>query len=429
MSRRKILDYIYTFILWLAEFVFYYPILMSIVWMVGAIYFYWRRERGRDMNPPKLEHKPLVSVFIPAHNEERDIADAVHSIFANRYSNLEVIVINDASTDRTQQVLEGLMTQYPALKVLHMEKNMGKANGLNLAFAMSHGEIIVTLDADSMLDETAIEWAVWHFNNYPRVGAVTGNPRVRNRTSLLAKIQTAEYASVIGLIKRTQRIIGKVMTVSGVVAAWRRTAIVNAGLWSNTAITDDIEMTWKMETKFWDVRYEPNMICWMLVPETLKGIWQQRKRWAQGGIEVIRTHIDVWKYWRERRIWPVYLDYFLGIFWAYSFVICGILWMLRFGLDITGSGYAAYLPELGNPLISWKGSVISLICLLQFAVSILIDARYDKTLLRNYFWVVWYPVVYWIFNALAAVVSTPIGLKRDMTTAAVWVSPDRGIKI
>jgi biofilm PGA synthesis N-glycosyltransferase PgaC len=261
------------------------------------------------------------------------------------------------------------------------------------------------------------------------VGAVTGNPRVRNRTSLLAKIQTAEYASVIGLIKRTQRIIGKVMTVSGVVAAWRRTAIVNAGLWSNTAITDDIEMTWKMETKFWDVRYEPNMICWMLVPETLKGIWQQRKRWAQGGIEVIRTHIDVWKYWRERRIWPVYLDYFLGIFWAYSFVVCGILWMLRFGLDITGSGYAAYLPELGNPLISWKGSVISLICLLQFAVSIMIDARYDKTLLRNYFWVVWYPVVYWIFNALAAVVSTPIGLKRDMTTAAVWVSPDRGIKI
>ena len=192
--------------------------------------------------------KTHISVIIPAHNEERDIADAVHSIFANHYKNLEVIVINDASTDNTQQVLESLMDEYPSLKILHMEKNLGKANGLNLAFAMSHGEIIVTLDADSMLDEHAIEWAIWHFNNFPRVGAVTGNPKVRNRTSLLAKIQTAEYASVIGLIKRTQRIIGKVMTVSGVVAAWRRTAIINAGMWSNTAITDDIEMTWKMET-------------------------------------------------------------------------------------------------------------------------------------------------------------------------------------
>lgn len=419
---------IYAFILWLADFVFYYPIIMSFIWMIGGICFYWRRERGRDKNPPLLTHKPLVSVFIPAHNEERDIADAVHSIFANHYKNLEVIVINDASTDNTQQVLESLMNEYPSLKILHMEKNLGKANGLNLAFAMSHGEIIVTLDADSMLDEHAIEWAVWHFNNFPRVGAVTGNPKVRNRTSLLAKIQTAEYASVIGLIKRTQRIIGKVMTVSGVVAAWRRTAIINAGMWSNTAITDDIEMTWKMETKFWDIRYEPNMICWMLVPETLKGIWVQRKRWAQGGVEVIRTHIDVWRHYKERRIWPVYLDYFLGIFWAYSFVICGLLWLVRLLFDFTGSSYAAMLPDLGNPLISWKGSLISLACLLQFLVSILIDSRYDKSLLKIYFWVIWYPIVYWIFNALSAVVATPVGLKRDMSTTAVWVSPDRGIK-
>ena len=401
---------------------------MSLIWVIGALCFYWRRERGRDKNPPVLTRKPLVSVFIPAHNEERDIADSVRSIFANHYKNLEVIVINDASTDNTQQVLESLMDEYPSLKILHMEKNLGKANGLNLAFAMSHGEVIVTLDADSMLDEHAIEWAVWHFNNFPRVGAVTGNPKVRNRTSLLAKIQTAEYASVIGLIKRTQRIVGKVMTVSGVVAAWRRTAIINAGMWSNTAITDDIEMTWKMETKFWDVRYEPNMVCWMLVPETLKGSWVQRKRWAQGGVEVIRTHIDVWRHYKERRIWPVYLDYFLGIFWAYSFVICGLLWTVRLLFDITGSGYSALLPDLGNPLISWKGSLISLMCLIQFLVSILIDSRYDKSLLKVYFWVVWYPVVYWIFNALSAVVATPVGLRRDMTTTAVWVSPDRGIK-
>ncbi|SHK85794.1 biofilm PGA synthesis N-glycosyltransferase PgaC [Selenomonas ruminantium] len=419
---------IYTFILWLADFVFYYPVIMSLVWMVGGIYFFWRREKGKDKNPPKLDRMPLVSVFIPAHNEERDIADAVDSIFANHYKNLEVIVINDASTDNTQGVLESLMGQYPGLKVLRMEKNLGKANGLNLAFAMSHGDIIVTLDADSMLDEHAIEWAVWHFNHYPRVGAVTGNPKVRNRTSLLAKIQTAEYASVIGLIKRTQRIIGKVMTVSGVVAAWRRTAIINAGLWDNTAITDDIEMTWRMETKFWDVRYEPNMVCWMLVPETLKGIWVQRKRWAQGGIEVIRTHLDVWRQWRERRIWPVYLDYFLGIFWAYAFVICALLWVARLFFDVTGSGYGAMLPDLGNPLISWRGSVISMVCLLQFLVSILLDSRYDKKLPGIYFWVVWYPVVYWIFNALAAVVATPVALKRDMTTTAVWVSPDRGMK-
>ena len=70
---------IYAFINWLAEFVFYYPILMSIVWMVGGLYFFCRRELGKSKTPPELEVTPLVSVFVPAHNEEREIADAVRS--------------------------------------------------------------------------------------------------------------------------------------------------------------------------------------------------------------------------------------------------------------------------------------------------------------------------------------------------------------
>ena len=90
--------------------------------MVGGVYFYWRRERKASQLPPKLDKTPLVSVFIPAHNEERDIADSVRSIFANHYKNIEVIVINDASSDRTQEVLESLLSDYPTLKILKMEK-------------------------------------------------------------------------------------------------------------------------------------------------------------------------------------------------------------------------------------------------------------------------------------------------------------------
>ncbi len=310
---------------------------------------------------------------------------------------------------------------FPTLKILRLEKNMGKANGLNLAFAMSHGEVIFTLDADSMLDEYAIDWAAWHMMKFPRVGAVTGNPRVRNRTSLLAKLQTAEYSSVIGLIKRTQRLLGKVMTVSGVVAAWRRTAIIHVGLWDNRAITDDIEMTWKLETHFWDVRYEPNMICWMLVPETIKGLWKQRKRWAQGGIEVMRMHHDVWRHMRERRIWPIYVDYMCGVFWALSFCFC----LLAFFLDLF---FGINLLSIDNPFIGWNGAVVSTVCILQFLVSISLDSRYDKTLWRVYFFVPWYPVVYWMLSAFTTVAALPKGLFRDMNKAATWVSPDRGIR-
>ena len=407
----------------LAKFIFYYPVVMSIVWMIGGIFFYWRRERNVSKEPPELKRYPLVSVLIPAHNEGWDIEETVLAILNNKYPNLEIIVINDGSTDNTEEILESLAEKHRELRVLHLQENMGKANGLNLAFAISHGEIIVTIDADALLDSRAIEWMVWHFETFPRVGALTGNPRVRNRTSLLAKMQTAEYSSVIGLIKRTQRLLGKVMTVSGVVAAWRRSAIVNAGFWSNEVITDDIDMTWKMETRFWDVRYEPNVICWMLVPETLQGIWRQRKRWAQGGFEVLRRHAGVWCSWRNRRIWPVYLDYVLGAFWAYAFCASIIIW-----LSSCCFGDYLNLGEMRNPFFEWNGAVVAVICLLQFLVSLLIDRRYDYELGALYFWVIWYPVIYWIFNSLATVAAAPRGLFGSMEKTATWVSPDRGIR-
>lgn len=413
------------------SYVFYYPIVMSIVWMLGGICFYWRRERNTPKTPPPLDKFPLVSVLIPAHNEELSIEESVRSIFANCYENLEVIVINDASTDRTQEILEKLLPEFPALRILHLHKNMGKAHGLNLAFGISHGEIIMTLDADSMLDEHAIEWAVWHFNKFPRVGAVTGNPRVRNRTTLLAKLQTAEYSSVIGLIKRSQRLFGKVMTVSGVVAAWRRTAIIHAKLWDTKAITDDIEMTWRLETKFWDVRYETNMLCWMLVPETIKGLWKQRKRWAQGGVEVVRRHYDVWKDWRERRIWPIYLDYFLGTCWAYAFCLCLVLWlgkMLMYCFTTSAFSWTVFGQMFLTPFWGWSGAVIAFICLLQLSVSLAMDSRYEPGLWHLLIWICWYPLFYWMLNSFATVAAAPTGLFRDMNKAATWVSPDRGLQ-
>ena len=219
---------------------------------------------------------------------------------------------------------------------------------------MSKGEIVVTVDADCMLDARALHWMAWHFTNFPRVGALTGNPRVRNRTTLLAQIQTAEYARVIGLIKRTQRVLGKVLTVSGVIAAWRRQALLDVGLWSNDMITDDIDMTWKMEKRFWDVRYETKAIGWMLVPETFWGLWRQRCRWAQGGVEVIRRHRNVWSDWRQRRIWPLYIDYVLSIIWAHIFLICMLFW--GYG-QLSGDWF--FIAQLGNPVALWNGSIIA----------------------------------------------------------------------
>ena len=98
-----------------------------------------------------------------------------------------------------------------------------------------------------------------------------GNPRIRNRTSLLARLQVGEYSAIVGLIKRAQTIFGWVFTVSGVVCAFRKRALHDAGWWSPATLTDDVDITWRVQMAGWPVVYEPKALCWILMPETLGG--------------------------------------------------------------------------------------------------------------------------------------------------------------
>ena len=127
--------------------------------------------------------------------------------------------------------------------------------------------------------------------------------------------------------------------------------------------------------------------------------------------------------YKQRRIWPIYLDYCLGILWAHAFLIG----MIFYALLALGVFYHPYY-SVGNMFFNWNGAVISVFCVLQFIVSCFVDYKYDYQLWRVYFYVVWYPVVYWAFNALAVVCVTWKGLTKPMDKNAVWVSPDRGIR-
>lgn len=406
---------------WLAfleEYIFYYPLAMSITWMIGALYFYWRRERRQTVLSCLPEY-PLVSVLIPARNEEAAIRSTVQSVLNSQYPNFEILVMDDASTDGTADILKELEAAHRQVRLLFLDKNMGKPYALRCGTLASQGDILLTIDADACLDPWAMHRLVSHFINGPRVGAVTGNPRVRNRTSLLAKVQVGEYSSIIGMIKRTQRILGKVLTVSGVIAAFRKQAVLDVGLWDTDMITDDINMTWKLEKRFWDIRYEPNALCWILVPETLKGLWKQRVRWAQGGAEVIRRHRDIWRSWKQRRLWPVYLEYVLSMVWSYTYVVFGLVSLINL-IYPTGWPEVYILP-------GWKGALLAVICLLQFLVGVTLDQKYEKNIPVYLFWVIWYPFAYWLLAALATVYATPKALLGKTGKPAVWVSPDRGL--
>ncbi|MGE6754654.1 poly-beta-1,6-N-acetyl-D-glucosamine synthase [Rossellomorea sp. NPDC071047] len=398
------------------NFLFIYPLFMSLVWIISGLLFYIRRERKPMDIQDNLEELPFVSILLPCYNEEAHIEKTVKELNYINYKHYEIIVINDGSTDGTQDVLSVLTRSIDRLKVINILENKGKANALYYGTIASKGEIVVTMDSDAMLDKNALLYMIPHFTtprNSERVGAVTGNPRVRNRHSLLGKIQVVEYSSIIGLIKRSQRILGKMMTVSGVFVAFRKKALLDVGFWDKDLITDDIGITWKLQGRFWDVRYEPRALCWMLVPETLKGLFIQRIRWAQGGMEVLIRHRSIFKDFRQRRLYPVYIEQTLSILWSIS-------WMF----------YLIYLVFFGfSPSMLFYGAYIAFISLIQLMVALFIDRQYEEKLLQYVWWAGWYPMVYWMVSIFALVPAIPKAfriLTSNKTEYAIWESPDRG---
>ena len=178
-------------------------------------------------------------------------------------------------------------------------------------------------------------------------------------------------------------------------------AIIQAGF---VRATEDIDLTWKLQLKFYDVRYEPRAIVWMRVPVSIGGLWRQRRRWATGLVQVLRRRGGRAFRWKARRLWPVIAESMLSIFWAYCFVGLTTLWAIS---------YAVGYPLVGaSPIPNWWGMLIGTMCLTQLLTGVLLDRRYDKKLQFYYFVAIFYPLLSWILMAVVTVVSTPVGMVK-----------------
>ncbi|WP_286166340.1 poly-beta-1,6-N-acetyl-D-glucosamine synthase [Peribacillus frigoritolerans] len=377
--------------------------------------FYKYREKEQKIDFENIEW-PMISILVPCYNEEGTIEETIRNLAALPYPNKEIIAVNDGSSDNTITILRKLVDHYPQLKVVDFKENKGKANALHIACHASKAEYLVCVDSDALLDPYAAHYLIYHFlNKGERLGAVTGNPRIRNRDTLLSRLQLVEYASIIGAIKRTQRILGKIMTVSGVIVAFRKKALVDVGLWDRDMITEDISVSWKLQQRFWDIRYEPRALCWMLVPETITGIWKQRIRWAQGGQEVIMRNWRILLDWRHRRIWPIYFEQWISLFWSMAWGIVTIYYF------VTATSVQQLLIW-----ITFSSFALVFLSLIQLWISVKVDSAYDN-ITKYYFWAAWYPVIYWILNALIVMFALPKAIKsRWKGGYATWSSPDRG---
>ncbi|GIZ12639.1 poly-beta-1,6-N-acetyl-D-glucosamine synthase [Pseudomonas sp. NCCP-436] len=414
----------------LLDFVFLYPLFMSALWIAGGLYFWlhwerhWPWSRDDSVAPPSLPGDPLVSILIPCFNEGDNAQETIAAAMAQRYTNIEVIAINDGSRDNTGEVLDRLAREDSRLRVLHLAQNQGKAVALRMGALAARSEYLVCIDGDALLDRDAVSYLVAPLLENPRLGAVTGNPRIRTRSTLIGRIQVGEFSSIIGLIKRTQRVYGRVFTVSGVIAAFRRKALDRIDYWSPDMITEDIDVSWKLQLDHWSIFYEPRALCWILMPETLRGLWRQRLRWAQGGAEVLLKNIgSIWE-WRYRYMWPLLMEFSLSAIWAFTFAMSIGFWLLGHVIELPVN---LQVERIMPP--AYTGLVLATVCLLQFAVSLMIERRYEKALFSSLFWIIWYPMAFWMITLCTTLVSFPkVMLKGKNQQRARWVSPDRGIK-
>ncbi|MFV1997882.1 MAG: poly-beta-1,6-N-acetyl-D-glucosamine synthase [Acidiferrobacterales bacterium] len=407
-------------------FVFFYPLFMAIFWMMGSIMFYFRREWGHR-TPPVLDVYPHVSILVPCHNEELCVQDTIDHLDKNNYPHFDIIVINDGSTDNTANLLEESSARVDKLRVITLTRNYGKAKALQAGATASQGEFLMCIDADALLDKDALFWMMEHFLSGPRVGAVTGNPRVINRNSLLSRIQIGEFSAIVGMIKRTQRSIGRLFTVSGVNACYRRSAVHKVGYWSSDTVTEDVDMSWRLQLAHWDIRYEPKALTWILVPESFKGLWNQRLRWARGGFEAATHFASNMRAWRSRRMWTVFVEYWVGVLWCFALASTFVFWAATLILP------AGWWPEslvINSLLPGWTGVILAVTCLVQFTVGLGLDSKYEKRgLMRYLFWAIWYPALYWVISAATTVAAILIGIKNiSKSRTGLWSSPGRAGK-
>jgi biofilm PGA synthesis N-glycosyltransferase PgaC len=412
------MDALETLLAWIAAtpmyglalgFVAAYPIITGVTWTLTSLIFYSRNER--DPLPPVPDDElPFVSVLVAAYCEQAVIERTLRALLVLDYPAYEIVVVDDGSTDRTAEILRPYAAD-GRIRLLEKRRNEGKAMALNDAIPITRGEIVTIVDADIQPQPDTLRHLVTHFR-HGRVAAVAGNPQVTNTSSLLAKIQATEFASIVSVLRRAQRVWGRILTVSGAVCAFRKSAIVDVGLFDPEMATEDIALTWKLQRRFYDVRYEPRAVVAMQVPETVRGLYQQRKRWATGLAQVLRRNAPMLRDWRSRRLWPVFAEALLSVAWAYTAVAMTCFWI---------ASYAVGLHPLGaNPVPNFWGMVIATVALVQLAAGVWLDRHYNRGVTRFYLWAAMYPLFYWMFMLVITVVATPGALLGRRSRTSHW---------
>ncbi|KMN44785.1 glycosyltransferase [Bacillus sp. LK2] len=269
--------------------IFYIAIGLGIFRFLFLIYFAFKQQKKiKSRLFVNSSYQPFVSVVIAAYNEEKVIAKTIRSILDSNYREFEVIVVDDGSKDGTSKVVQETFHKHPKVRLIQKE-NGGKSSAMNLGFQKSRGEIIVTLDADTIIAQDAISLMIRHFEDH-NVAAVSGNVKVGNRRNLLTTWQHVEYITGFNLERRAFDELNCITVVPGAIGAWRKKNVVESGYLSEDTLAEDTDLTITFLRQGHRIVYEEKAYAFTESPEDVKSLIKQRYRWSYGTLQCLWKH-------------------------------------------------------------------------------------------------------------------------------------------
>jgi cellulose synthase/poly-beta-1,6-N-acetylglucosamine synthase-like glycosyltransferase len=360
---------------------------------------------------------PPISVLVPAYNEAAGITDSVRSLLALDYPKLEVIVVNDGSTDRTLQRLievfdlrpvrrptppflthrpvRGVYAPRSKLRVLVIDKaNGGKADSLNAGINFSSYPLVCSVDADSLLEQDALAKTVMPFVDDPyRTVATGGMVRIANGCrvergvvqahlpgSRFAMFQVVEYLRAFFGTRTGWSAINGLLIVSGAFGVFRRDAVITAGGYRTDIVGEDLELIVRLHRTCRESRrphrivYVADPVCWTEAPERAKYLRRQRRRWHRGSLETLLIHRGMLLNPRYRAVGLVSLP---------SLLLFEIL-----GPVIELSGYAVVVAAFGAGVLPLRTFVLFLALAVLYGLVLTLGAAAleDATANRHPAW-------------------------------------------
>ena len=234
-----------------------------------------------------LQINSLVSIIVPAYNEEVNSVRTIENLLKSDYENIEIIFVDDGSKDKTYSNVDSAFNGNKKVKV-YTKPNGGKASALNYGISVSNGEYLVCIDADTQLKTDALKELLKSFND-EKVGAVAGNVKVGNTINWITTWQSIEYITSQNFDRRAFGLLNCITVVPGAIGAFRKSAVIEVGKFSTDTLAEDCDLTIRLLRAGYKVKFSNKAIAYTEAPETLRMFLKQRFRWTYGIMQ------SVWK--------------------------------------------------------------------------------------------------------------------------------------